>query len=157
MFCQRFVNSLRLHFTMIYFHTQDIKFSLKKKAFLKKWIISIIGKKKQKTGELNFIFCSDEFLLTINKQYLNHDTYTDIITFDYSQKNMQVNISGDIYISIDRVKENALKYSKSFEDELHRVLIHGTLHLLGYKDKTKIAKAEMTKQEDLCLAILKKL
>lgn len=150
---------------MIYFHTQDLKFTLKNKNLLKRWISSSIEKKKQKTGELNFIFCSDGYLLGINKQYLNHDTYTDIITFDYSEQNNKKlppkkgakGISGDIYISIDRVKENALKYSKSFEEELHRVLIHGILHLLGYKDKTKIAKAEMTKQEDLCLVALKKL
>jgi rRNA maturation RNase YbeY len=142
---------------MIHFHTQDIKFTLKNKTLLKQWITSTIEKKKRKAGEINFIFCSDDYLLNINKQYLNHDTYTDIITFDYSQENMNLNINGDIYISTERVKENALKFSKSFEDELHRVLIHGTLHLLGYKDKTKIAKAEMTKQEDLCLTALKKL
>src|ERR1035437_6245232 len=142
---------------MIHFYTKDIQFILKKKTQLKQWIAATIEKKKRKTGELNFIFCSDDYLLNINKQYLDHDTYTDIITFDYSQENVKLNISGDIYISIERVKENALKFSKSFEDELHRVLIHGTLHLLGYKDKTKIAKAEMTKQEDLCLTLLKKL
>src|ERR1035437_291185 len=142
---------------MIHFHTQDIKFTLKNKTLLKQWITSTIEKKKRKAGEINFIFCSDDYLLNINKQYLNHDTYTDIITFDYSQENMNLNINGDIYISTERVKENALKFSKSFEDELHRVLIHGTLHLLGYKDKTKIAKAEMTKQEDLCLTAVKKL
>ncbi len=142
---------------MIHFHTQDIKFTLKNKTVLKHWITSIIEKKKRKSGEISFIFCSDEYLLNINKQYLNHDTYTDIITFDYSQENVKLNISGDIYVSIERVKENASKFSKSFEEELHRILIHGTLHLLGYKDKTKIAKTEMTKQEDLCLAILKKI
>lgn len=142
---------------MIHFHTQDIKFTLKNKTLLKQWIASVIEKKKRKPGELNFIFCSDDYLLTINKQYLDHDTYTDIITFDYSQENEKMNICGDVYISIERVKENALKFSKSFEDELNRILIHGTLHLLGYKDKTKNAKAEMTKQEDLCLKTLKKL
>lgn len=142
---------------MIHFHTQEIQFILKNKTLLKQWIKSTIEKKKRKTGEINFIFCSDVYLLNINKQYLHHDTYTDIITFDCSQENVKLNISGEVYISIERVKENALKFSKSFEDELHRILIHGTLHLLGYKDKTKIAKAEMTKQEDLCLAILKKL
>lgn len=141
---------------MIHFHTQDLKFTLRNKTLLKKWIASTIEKKKRKTGDLNFIFCSDEYLLAINKQYLQHDTYTDIITFDYSQENADMNISGDIYISIERVKENSLKFSKSFEDELHRILIHGTLHLLGYKDKTKIAKAEMTKQEDLFLKAFQK-
>lgn len=141
---------------MIYFHTQDIKFILKNKMPLKQWIKSTIEKKKRKTGELNFIFCSDDYLLTLNKQHLDHDTYTDIITFDYSQGNSNLSISGDVYISIERVKENALTFSKSFEEELHRILIHGTLHLLGYKDKTKTAKAEMTIQEDLCLKKLPK-
>lgn len=141
---------------MIYFHTQDIKFTLKNKMLLKQWIKSTIEKKKRKTGELNFIFCSDDYLLTLNKHHLDHDTYTDIITFDYSQGNLSLKISGDVYISIERVKENALTFSKSFEEELHRILIHGTLHLLGYKDKTKTAKAEMTIQEDLCLKKLPK-
>ncbi|MCW3084997.1 MAG: ybeY [Bacteroidetes bacterium] len=136
---------------MITFNNQDVKFTLKEKALLKKWIVSTIEKKKRKVGELNFIFCPDEHLLGINKQYLNHDTYTDIITFDYSKEDVNLPVSGDIFISIDRVKENAEKFGKTFENELHRVLIHGTLHLLGYADKTKSAKAEMTKQEDLAL------
>ena len=139
---------------MIYLHTEDIKINLKNKTILKKWIASTIAKTKNKTGEISFVFCSDEYLLKINKKYLNHDTYTDIITFDYSTKE---NISGDILISVDRVKENAEKFSKSFEEELHRVIIHGILHLLGYKDKTKAEKEEMTKQEDACLKVLKKL
>lgn len=161
---------------MISFNTEDIKFTLKNKPQIKKWVVSII-EKKHKAGDISFTFCSDEFLLGINKQYLNHNTYTDIITFDYSEDNtgfstpleattrgnkskatkVSVPISGDIFISIDRVKENAEKFSKSFEDELHRVIIHGVLHLLGYKDKTKIAKAEMTKQEDLCLKAFQKI
>ncbi len=136
---------------MIAFNNQDVKFTLKEKARLKKWIVSTIEKKKRKVGELNFIFCSDEHLLVINKQYLNHDTYTDIITFDYSKEDVNLPISGDVFISIDRVRENAEKFGKTVENELHRVLIHGTLHLLGYADKTKLAKAEMTRQEDLCL------
>lgn len=141
----------------ILFDTEDIKFTLKNKTQLKQWIISVIKKKKRKTGEIVFIFCSDEHLLTINNEYLNHDTYTDIITFDYSKDNHLLPISGDIFISVDRVKENALKFSKSFEEELHRVIIHGVLHLLGYTDKTKKTKAEMTKEEDVCLAALKKI
>jgi probable rRNA maturation factor len=140
---------------MISFHSEGIKFNLKNKAVLKKWIVSTVEKKKRKAGELNFVFCSDDYLLEINKQYLNHDTYTDIVTFDYSKNNPTQAVSGDIFISIDRVKENALKFSKSFEDELHRVIIHGVLHLLGYKDKTKTAKEEMTKEEDNCLKKLK--
>lgn len=136
---------------MISFHNEEIKFNLKDKTVLKKWITSTIERKKQRAGEINFIFCSDEHLLGINKQYLNHDTYTDIVTFDYSKDGKKESVSGDIFISIDRVKENAKKFSKSFEEELHRVIIHGVLHLLGYKDKTKSAKEEMRKAEDTCL------
>lgn len=149
---------------MISFNNEDIQFNLKNKTKLKSWIVSTIEQKKQKTGDISFVFCSDAFLLKMNKEYLNHDMYTDIITFDYSgdalldsaRSDIPKKISGDIFISIDRVKENANKFSKTFEDELHRVIIHGVLHLLGYKDKTKIAKAEMRKQEDRCLKALKK-
>lgn len=157
---------------MINFQTENIKFTLKNKTLLKTWIKSIIDKKKQKTGEITFVFCSDDYLLNINKQYLHHDTYTDIVTFDYSTDNpVKVSklgnfkkkekasrtISGDIFISIDRIKENAEKYSKSFGNELNRVIIHGILHLLGYTDKTKTTKEEMTEQENSCLNILKKI
>lgn len=155
---------------MINFHSEDIPFNLKNKTKLKSWIVSTIEKKKRKAGDISFVFCSDAFLLEMNKEYLNHDTYTDIITFDYSYseggqfplntdsyRDGTWGISGDIFISIDRVRENADAFSKKFEDELHRVVIHGILHLLGYKDKTKIAKAEMRKQEDQCLKALKKI
>ena len=149
---------------MISFNNEDIQFNLKNKTKLKSWIVKTIEGKKKKAGDISFVFCSDAFLLEMNKEYLNHDTYTDIITFDYSQsedgqfplKKGARGISGDIFISIDRVQENADKFSKTFEDELHRVIIHGVLHLLGYKDKTKIAKTEMTKQEDSCLKAFKK-
>lgn len=140
---------------MISFHTEDIKFTLKNKTILKKWVVFVIEKKKRKAGEINFIFCSDEHLLGINRQYLDHDTYTDIITFDYSKEDVKQPVSGDIFISVERVKENAEKFSKSFENELQRVIIHGVLHLLGYKDKNKAAKEEMTKEEDKCLKLLK--
>ncbi|MGQ0828507.1 MAG: rRNA maturation RNase YbeY [Bacteroidota bacterium] len=139
---------------MIHFHAENIKFTLKNKSILKQWITAVIRKNKCKKGGIAFVFCPDEYLLNINKEYLNHNTYTDIVTFDYTEGNM---IKGDIFISVERVKENAVKFSKSFEDELHRVIIHGILHLLGYKDKTKAAKAEMTKQEDTCLRKLRKL
>lgn len=142
---------------MINLQTENVKFTLKNKTLLKQWIKEVIEKKKRKTGEITFVFCNDNYLLNINKQYLNHDTFTDIITFDYSKEDSKQPISGDIFISIERVKENALKYSKTFENELHRVIIHGVLHLLGYTDKTKIAKEEMTKQENLCLKILEKI
>jgi probable rRNA maturation factor len=153
---------------MIHFHSEDLVFKLKNKIRLKKWIVATIEKKKKKVGDISYVFCSDSFLLKMNKEYLNHDTYTDIITFDYSKDDAKQPIAGDVFISVERVKENAEKFSGNktqnkqkkntdFEEELHRVIIHGTLHLLGYKDKTKIAKAEMTKQEDLCLSQLKKI
>jgi rRNA maturation RNase YbeY len=140
---------------MITFNNQDISYTLKNKTLLKAWIKATIEKKKRKAGDINFIFCSDEHLLGVNQQFLNHNTYTDIITFDYSKEDSKIPISGDIFISVQRVEENAKKFGKTKENEMHRVLIHGTLHLLGYKDKTKATKAEMTKQEDLCLKDLK--
>ncbi len=139
---------------MISFQQEEIKFNLKNKALIKSWIKAAIAKSGRGEGGINFIFCTDDYLLGINQQYLKHNTYTDIITFDYSAENK---ISGDIFISIDRVKENAEKFSKSFENELHRVMIHGVLHLMGYADKTKKAKEEMTRQENGCLKTLKKL
>lgn len=141
---------------MVSFNNEEIQFTLKNKTKLKTWIVKTIVSKRKKAGDISFVFCSDAFLLEMNKEYLNHDTYTDIITFDYSKDDVKQPISGDIFISIDRVKENAAAFSKSFEDELHRVIIHGVLHLLGYKDKSKIAKTEMRKQEDLCLKALAK-
>jgi len=142
---------------MIHFHTEDIVFKLKNRTRIKKWIVGTIEREKRKTGEINFIFCSDAYLLTINKHYLKHDTYTDIITFDYSKESKLLPISGDIFISIERVKENAKKFSKTTEEELQRIIIHGILHLLGYKDKTKAAKEEMTKEENNCIKKLKQL
>lgn len=140
---------------MIHFRAEDILFVLKNKTVLKQWIKLVASKKKRKIGDLTFVFCSDSYLLNINQQYLKHNTYTDIITFDYSKDDKVLPISGDIFISIDRVKENAEKYGASFEFELHRIVIHGILHLLGYTDKTKKAKIEMTKEEDACLKLLK--
>ena len=140
---------------MTQFKNENLKFTLRNKTILKKWISATINKEKRKEGDITFIFCSDEYLLLINKQYLQHDTYTDIITFDYSEGDSAQPISGDIFISIERVKENAEKFSTTFENELHRVIIHGVLHLLGYKDKTKVAKAQMTSKEDYYLKQLK--
>ena len=134
----------------IQFFSEDILFVLKRKAEIRKWVKNTILSEGKKLKELNFIFCSDNYLLEINQQYLKHDTYTDIITFDSSDKPDE--ITGDIFISVERVKENAVKYSVSEEDELHRILIHGTLHLLGYKDKTKAHKLLMTEKEEQYLA-----
>lgn len=124
------------------------KFSLKKKTIIKNWISSVIKEEKKKEGKIIFFFCSDKELLSINREFLSHDTFTDIITFDYSEGEK---VSGEIYISADRVKENAEKFDVSFEDELHRVIIHGVLHLCGYKDKNAQHKKEMREKEDTAL------
>lgn len=138
---------------VVNFFTEDIKYSLKKKTVLKKWIKDTITAEGYKLDELNFILCSDEYLLRINQEYLDHDTYTDVITFDNSD--VLKTIVGDIFISIERIKENASTYKHSTDKELHRVMIHGTLHLLGYKDKGKAAKVQMTEKEDQYLSLLK--
>lgn len=105
---------------------------------------------KAEIGELNYVFCSDKYLLAINLQYLAHDTYTDIITFALGDG---VTIDGEIYISIPRVRENARLQKVQFQEELDRVIIHGVLHLLGYSDKTPRKKALMRKKEDACLSL----
>jgi probable rRNA maturation factor len=130
----------------IQFFTESVSYNLPQKNKIKKWLKSAIEKEGFKLEELTFIFCSDEYLLGINQQYLNHDTYTDIITFDNSEIEKQ--IVSDIFISIDRVKENAKTFKTTSFDEVCRIMIHGTLHLLGYKDKGKVAKTLMTQKED---------
>lgn len=112
------------------------------------WIKNTILNEGKQSGEISFVFCSDDYLLDINRQYLDHDYYTDIITFDYVEGNL---ISGDVFISIDRVKENADVFKVSFENELNRIIIHGVLHLLGYKDKDSKQKEVMTGKEDYYL------
>jgi rRNA maturation RNase YbeY len=136
----------------ISFFTEDISFTLRNKNKLRKWIQVVIGNEKKLPGNLNYIFCSDDYLYKLNKQYLNHDTLTDIITFDLSEKPDE--ISGEIYISIDRVKENAKKFKVTFYNELHRVMIHGILHLAGYHDKTQEEIIQMRSKEDKCLSLL---
>ncbi|MCX3264374.1 rRNA maturation RNase YbeY [Pedobacter agri] len=130
----------------ISFFTESVRYNLPQKLKVKKWIKATIEKEGFELQELNFIFCSDEYLLGINQQYLNHDTYTDIITFDNSDVEKQ--IVSDIFISIERVKENAKTFKINEFDEVCRIMIHGTLHLLGYKDKGKAAKTLMTQKED---------
>lgn len=114
------------------------------------WLANIIQKETKKPGEINYIFCDDEYLLQVNRDYLQHDYYTDIITFDYVKGNT---ISGDIFVSLPRISDNASTLSKNFEDELHRVLAHGILHLCGYKDKTEEEEKEMRSKEDFYLAL----
>ena len=130
--------------------TSNTNFQLRHKTVLKSWIKKVVGKEGGKMKDLSFIFCDDMELLNKNSKYLNHDTLTDILTFDYSENN---NISGDIYISIDRVKENAKTYKVTFENELDRVMIHGVLHLLGYNDKSKKDQKAMREKEDFYLSL----
>ena len=137
---------------MIYLHNQDTEYSYTKKRRLKNWIKNTVKEEGFSIGEINIIFTSDDYLLEINKNFLSHDYYTDVITFDYSDNKK---ISGDIFISVDRVRENAEKYKEKFFDELNRVIIHGILHLLGYKDKTSTEKHLMRKKEDFYLKKLK--
>src|ERR1700729_3857687 len=125
----------------IYFFEEDISFKLKDKNKVKAWVKTTIEAEGYKLRELNYIFCSDPYLLQINQQYLDHDTYTDIITFDNSDKHKV--IIGDIFISIERIRENAVKFNSGLENELHRVIIHGALHLLGYQDKKADSKKIM--------------
>ncbi|MCG8332656.1 MAG: rRNA maturation RNase YbeY [Chitinophagales bacterium] len=135
----------------LFFEQEDIDFELPndEQRYID-WIQYIIKKEKKELLQLTYIFCSDSYLHQINVEYLNHDTLTDIITFPYTEPPL---IEGDIFISIDRVKENAVKYGVSFEDELHRVIIHGVLHLCGYPDKTEEEAKVMRKKEEEALEI----
>ena len=132
----------------ISFSTENIDFELEDKTKVKKWISEVVKAQGKKVGQIGYLFCDDVYLIEANRTYLNHDTYTDIITFDYVVGDI---ISGDIMISVERVKENATKFSTSFEQELHRVIIHGVLHLLGQKDKSESEAAEMRKKEEAAL------
>ena len=137
----------------IEFFSEDISFTLSKPRRTSNWIKRIAQKERREVVGVSYIFCSDAYLLQLNQQYLNHNTLTDIITFDYSEGAKQ--LEGEIYISIDRVKENAEKFKVSFKDELDRVMIHGVLHLIGYKDKKPADKALMRKKEEASLSLRK--
>lgn len=138
---------------MISFFSENITYKLKDKRKIQKWIKLVIEGEKKKAGDINYIFCDDAYLTEMNIKYLNHDTLTDIITFNYNEES-ENSINGDIYISIDRVKENSVEYNVPFNTELDRVIIHGVLHLLGFKDKTKADKKTMREKEDNSLSLL---
>lgn len=138
----------------ITFSNSATSYTLRSKSVLKSWINAVAEKEKKKIDRINYVFTSDEELLKTNIRYLKHNTYTDIITFDYSEGRQ---LSGDILISIDRVKDNAKKLGLPFDEELHRVMVHGILHLCGYKDKTKIDSDLMRKCENKALHLLKRL
>ena len=134
----------------IHFSIEKEGFKLKDKMKIKAWITSVVKQEGKRIGDIAYMFCDDEQVLEANISYLEHDTYTDIITFDYVEGDV---VSGDILISVDRVKENANLFQCSFEQELHRVIIHGILHLLGVGDKTEEEAAVMRKREEMALAL----
>jgi rRNA maturation RNase YbeY len=123
----------------------ETQFKLAKKSDYSVWLSRVIQSESKSEGDINYIFCDDDFLLGINQQYLNHDTLTDIISFDYSVGN---ELHGDVFVSIQRVRENAAEFEVTFEEELKRVMVHGLLHYCGYKDKSEKDKREMRLKED---------
>ena len=134
---------------MILFNSLN-DFNLRQKLLYKRWLKELAALEGYKIGDINYIFCDDEYLLGVNQQYLQHDTYTDIITFDYVDGKI---LNGDIYISTERVRENARIYQVDFENELKRVLSHGVLHLCGYKDKTDADAAQMREKENFAISL----
>lgn len=137
---------------MINFNSLILSFALSKQILLKEWLTLVVLKEDKKLGELSFIFCADDYLLEINRKFLQHDFYTDIITFPTSTKTDIV--SGEIYISIDRIRENAINRNEIFDKELARVLVHGILHLLGYDDHTEEEITLIRSKEDNYLLLL---
>ncbi len=134
---------------MIDFYSET-DFELDNSKEISQWISQIIQNEDYEEGEVSYIFCDDDYLLKLNEEFLNHDTLTDIISFDNS---LGKQINGDIYISVERVKENSESYSTTFENELHRVIIHGILHYCGYKDKTEEDAKTMRKKEEEALLL----
>jgi probable rRNA maturation factor len=137
----------------VHFFYNEVRFKLKNPRKVTSWIKRVVEKEGSSIQEINYIFCSDSYLLSLNQGFLKHNTLTDIITFDSSEEDSV--LTGEIYISVERVKENARKYTVSFEDELSRVMIHGILHLLGYKDKKPAEKTLMRKKEEASLSLRK--
>ena len=133
---------------MIRYFQEDIRFELKQKMQNNRWLKMVAGSEMRRIGAVNIIFCSDNYILDVNMKYLQHDYFTDIITFDYCEKDI---LSGDLFISIDSVRENARFYGVAFADELDRVMVHGLLHLIGYDDHTEADIAVMRQKENYYL------
>ena len=134
----------------VFFFKEGVSFRLTHQEALKKWIVRACRENKATIIGINYIFCSDKYLLRLNREYLNHHYYTDIITFDNSSA--RGFLEADIFISVDRVRANAAKFKTTFSDELHRVMIHGALHLMGYDDKNAMDEHNMRRAEDYWLA-----
>lgn len=139
---------------MVKYFTEDIKFDFKQKLNNNRWLKMVAGSEMKKLGDINIIFCSDNYILDVNMKYLQHDYFTDIITFDYCEGKV---LSGDLFISIDSVRENSIFYNTDFSDELNRVIVHGLLHLIGYDDHTDDDIKVMRSKEDYYLQIRKSL
>lgn len=135
----------------ILYQAEDVKFPPMKRRNITNWIKTVANSYQKKTGDIAFIFCSDKKILEINNQYLQHDYYTDIITFDYSEEDI---ISGDIFISVDTVRSNAGKFGTDYNTELNRIIIHGILHLCGINDKAPGEREQMTECENKALELL---
>ena len=133
---------------MIRYYQENIRFELKQKMRNNRWLKMVAGSEMRRLGAINIIFCSDPYILEVNLKYLQHDYFTDIITFDYCEKDI---LSGDLFISIDSVRENARYYGTAFEDELDRVMVHGLLHLISYDDHTEEEIAVMRQKENYYL------
>ena len=133
-------------------YNYETEFEIEDETQLESWIEKVVSEKGFELGEVNYIFCDDDYLLKLNIEFLQHDTLTDIISFDNSLGKL---INGDIYISIERIRENAKEYNVTFEEEIHRVMIHGVLHYMGLKDKSDDEKLTMRKEENKALSVLK--
>ncbi|MDD6828479.1 MAG: rRNA maturation RNase YbeY [Bacteroidales bacterium] len=133
---------------MIRYFCEDIRFTYKNKLANNRWLKMVAGSEIRKIGDINVIFCSDNYILDVNMKYLQHDYFTDIITFDYCEGKV---LSGDLFISVDSVRENSIEFGTDFEEELHRVIVHGVLHLIGYDDHTDEDKKVMRQKENYYL------
>lgn len=139
---------------MISYHSEDIAFSLKSKMLNNRWVKAVCENERKRLGDVAFIFCSDARILEVNKEYLGHDYFTDIITFDYCEDGR---ISGDLFISVDTVRDNAAYYGVDFDTELDRVMVHGILHLVGYDDHAEEDVKIMRSKEDRYIALKREL
>ena len=135
---------------MVRYYCEDIKFLFKNKLVNNRWLKMVAGSEIKTLGDISIIFCSDNYILDVNIRYLHHDYFTDVITFDYCEGDK---LSGDLFISIDSVRENAIEFGTEFDEELHRVIVHGLLHLIGYDDHTPEDQKVMRAKEDYYLSL----